>query len=450
MIKKNNLNSSLFKYYNIKSLNNYKFILLFYLNKKTILFFNSFINKLIKLKFNLIIVIDKNSFKFNDLIFLKDYILLFYKLDLKLGIWGLPDCVMRLIFADGFDFIRLEPYLIKTNYLFYEINNSLFNYSVQLVNCNDCFIKNNCVGLGLLNYNSKFFYRKSIENRLKEKKKVSFDDNIINLIYSNFISHIASSSLYYTDRTLRYVKSYTKIKKLKYSNRFVYFSRYIHKSEFNFEFEFLLNNILNFNFLKNFYENFYLRLLMRSFAYSIAKLNDNFYRESFYFYFIEENQIINFLKLNYISFTKNDFEEFKYISYDLKTEIINKINFKKEFDINDLEIESQIFGFKLYSKIFNIDAFFNFLKTELNFIFPEELMKISFNYYLVRRYDKNFNLIGFKFEFNSKDSEKTKLLLENLFGFIIPREEELKMEIFAIDLSLDGFIKKISIYYGNF
>jgi len=424
-----NKNSILFlKEFSVKD---YTLILIFNLNKDSYYKLDNIIKFSINRKINLILNIDKNSFDFKSLLILKKMIFLFTYNNLKLGIWGVPDCVLRYIFQDGFDFTKYyDISLIKINPLFYKLINDNYTFSSNLISCNKCFVKKNCSGLGILDENQKMWnFRINKTIRMIEKKFL-FSNNIINKLHKSFINYIENSSLFYTDRTLRYVKTYTHKKQLKYENRFVYFSRYIHKNELDKEFDFLYKNLLNKDFIYYIYKNLYSKLFMRSFAYSIAELENNKLRESFYLYFINEQILINYLlSKKKLQINKENFDELNYISQD--------------FNLNEE------FGLKVYSKIKNKNLLFDFLKDKYSFIFPEELIDIAYSFYFVRRY-KNNKLISNKIEFNSSNNEYVVTILQNYFNIYIPKESKLKIEIFALDFDLKGHINKITIYYGNF
>lgn len=377
--------------------------------------------------FGLILIFNKNAVLFKELLFLKQLIIYFFSKKIYFGIWGLPDCVIRYIYQDGFDYVLFNEYLIPENSFSLFFFDKDYYLSQQLLSCKNCMEYKNCFGLGINSLNlSNWFYRYGIKTRINVWNKIKFKDKIISNKYFDFLNHIKKSNLKYTDRSLKFASVFLKNSNNDYFERFTYFCRYLHKKEFLFEFYFLKKISKNNFLIEYFYENFYKNLLMRSFAYSVA-VSKNKFRESFYFYFISDKTLSNYLcnKKNLIVNTY-DFEKLNYISFDF-------MNNKEE-------------DFKVYSKIENEISFFNFLKKE--FKFEISLLKEGKEFYLVRRYDIKGNFKNFKFEYVPKNFEESRLALSKLYDLNLLINNSFIGESIAIDLDKTGKLNKITFYLG--
>lgn len=413
--------------YNLGKKNNLEYFILYNLNINTINQFILTINEIIKnkSKLNIIIIVDKNSFKISELIFLKNIVINFWVLENKLGIWGLPYCHLQEILGE-INFIKFEPILIKENNLFFSLINNFYINSTQLINCHLCFLKNtNCYGFG--NKPENFLINKGRLNtklRLEKYKSIKYENKELNALYNLFINHILNSNLYYSDRYLRLTKVYTQKKELNYDERFVYYCRYLSKFEFNSEKSFLLSIAKNKDFFKYMYENFVENFYLNSLAYTY--LTGDIERETFYFYFKDQDAFILFFKFMKISINIEIFEEFYDVSFDFK---------------NGLQSD-----FKIYTKIKDASLFFDYLKKNYNFE-ANSLIRSSLNFSLCRRYDKFGEFKGIKFEFHSKNPNEIKKMFFDNYGFLFDEIIGFSEDVFAVDINNGGLIDKITVHY---
>ena len=176
----------------------------------------------------------------------------------------------------------------------------------------------------------------------------------------------------------------------------------------------------------------YLKLIyyeghLDSFAYTFAKGSDSSTRETFYLY-LRPDVFPAYLRHFKISLNIENFEEYYDFSFDFHG--------KERGDM------------KVYTKVFDVEVFLDFLEENLAFSFPENLSKICFNYSFVRRYDKFGKLKSYKFEFASNDGDIVREELKQL-GFDIGHWPGMEEEVYAVDLDFSGKTNKVSVYYKN-
>jgi len=395
---------------------------------------NDNLNNIINFYFNdnnynkfsgVIFIVSKNLVLFEHLNFLKSLILKLYTFNKKFSILGLPYCLLQKILSPLY-YTFFKPHFLKLDYLFYNINNYLNFYSTQLISCKTCLMAEICCGLGNLKVNLKpYNFRIHPKYRYLKNKLVKFKNKEISNLYSLYLEQIKNSPLEYTDRDLKFAQVYSKKKELKYSQRFIYYVNFLLKTEYDYELSFLLSVVKNKSFLKKLFDDFY-DLKAYSFAYSIAILEDNVLRESYYLYYL----------------TSAGFELFKK-RYNLDFNISsNEIYHDTCVDFKD----NKISGFKIYTHIKDTSIFLNFLKNNYNFIFPEKLINLTNTFAFAKRYDENSNLIGIKLEFGSNNIELTNRILFDEYGIKIKTKKNIKIFVYAIDLTLLGEVKKITTY----
>lgn len=382
-----------------------------------------------KTKINVFIVIKHNSFNFNELFFLKNVISNFYDQGISIGILGIPYCVLQNILG-GFEYLIYEPFLLKMNY-FYFLKKDFDNNSILLLNCKNCVAVSGCLGLGILSENSNnWSFRLDSRTRMSKKKEIIFDDKRVNQKHLDFINYILTRSQKYTDRTIKYAKVFTKKKDLEYVDRFVYFCRYLKSDEIETEKKFFLNTIENKSFGNLIFDELYKNFLLKGFAYTFCSLPNSNFRETFYLYFKNQELFYWFLNFFNSKFKLEDFESFYDISFDF-------FNFEQR-------------DTKIYTFITDVQSFFTYLKNNFNFTFDSDIIDISYNFFFVRRMDINGNLKSVKFEFNTKDFEFVKNKLNKIYNLNIQKDPNLIEEIISPDITINGEINKITIYYGNF
>lgn len=389
------------------------------------LIFNEFLKK----NRGLIIHIDINSISFSKLSFLKKIILQFHNKNTSLGIWGIPYCVFQKILG-GFYFTLLEPSLIKPN-LFFSSYRDTYLASRLHINCNLCIVSDSCFGLGLKKENfSMWNFRLKPEERVKEKKKVHFSDEKIRNKFNLCLDYLKQSNIKYTDRTLKFAKVFTNNKNHYYDNRFVYFCRYLHKSEFEEEKKFCKLLVDNKNYLEFLFDFLYFNYLLKGFAYTISRETSGKYRETFYTYFTTDKVFKHFLKQFGLNCELNSFEEF----YDYSVDFVDGV--KKSH--------------KVYTRILDKNLFFDYLYEDFSFFLPESIKKNAYNLYFVRRYDENKKLISVKFEFNSYKHGEVIDYFNTNYDLSLKKDPFLREEIFSPDITFEGKLNKFTIYYGNY
>ena len=134
---------------------------------------------------DLIIVCDKNSLYFKDLVFLSKLMVDYLDSEIRIGLWGLPYCVLQFILGPPL-YSHFHKKLIQENDLF-EIPELNLN-TIQLVECRDCIKFNACYGLGVLENNlHRWHFRLKNEARFNGlPQKLRFRDPELLRVHNHF------------------------------------------------------------------------------------------------------------------------------------------------------------------------------------------------------------------------------------------------------------------------
>ncbi len=375
-----------------------------------------------------IVIIISNNFKFiSELKKLRRLFTKFYIHKKYFGLWNTSYCFKQFVIGRNL-YSKSFNLMVKENNLFYIKYNFLLYYKFNRLKCKNCFNVNKCNGIFL--DTSKFItYRRfsSYNKYLVAKNFGFFNNKFMKKTYNRILEHIKYNDVKYANRIIQLVYNFKLYNENEnyFSERFVYYCRYVNlyvlKKEMNF-----LDNLTKVEF-KNFIKLLLKNDLLEGYAYSLGVNKKNF-RETFYI-FSNKSMIISILKKYFLNLTFNNFENLYFIGFDFK----NK----------------NLFGIKVYSKISNYLEFINYIKNCYNL----DLFKIldfsnikSLIY--VRRF-KNNKMIGFKIDFKVKDKV---LLLLNLSNFKIKNSDfirffDKKFSRIAFDFDLEGNLLKINLYY---
>ncbi len=371
----------------------------------------------------LILYIDKNAFVFVRLSFLKTIILHFYRLKVPLGIWGLPYCVMQQILG-GYLYARLQKYLIQEPKIFvFKLHN--IQHSALLLECKKCIKAEVCNGLGHLPRNrSQFAWRMANRYRFEQVKNLSLHGHA-KKVHDLFVKHICHYPQEETDRAIAYAKVFQKSIGFTYVDRFIYYCNYLLPPQIEEEKELILTYTKNREFIESFFR-FYPSYFER-YAYSLAYGEK--IRETVYGFFIDANRSKDLLgKLN-LNLQQQLFEEpFYFFGIDM--------------------IDGVPEGYKLYSKISDDSAFFDYLAYHFSFLFPSEIMEISHDFLLVRRLDANKRLSSVKVEMYCNDLAKFSNLVYRYFDILLESNEYFETDRIAFDVDLQANLTKITLYYS--
>ena len=371
----------------------------------------------------LILYIDKNAFVFTKLSFLKAVALHFYHQNVPLGIWGLPYCVMQQILG-GYLYTKLHQYLIPEpeSFAFRHQNGQ---HSALLLNCKKCIKAEMCSGLGNLACNrSQFAWRMANRYRFDNLPYLTLREPAAK-VHDQFIKHICRYPQEETDRAITYARVFPRSRGFAYYDRFIYYCNYLLYSQVEEEKELILAYTKNRGFIERFFR-FYPSYFGR-YAYSLAYGEK--IRETIYGFFIDKNRSWDLLgKLN-LDLAQQPFEEpFYFFGIDL--------------------IDGVPEGYKLYAKISDDRAFFDYLAQYFSFEFPHEIVKISYDFLFVRRVDARKRLTSIKVEMYCKDLELLSHLIYEYYDIRLESNEHYETDRIAFDIDLEGSLNKITLYYS--
>lgn len=371
----------------------------------------------------LILDIDKNAFVFEKLFFLKPIILHFYRLKVPLGIWGLPYCVMQQILG-GYLYAKLQEYLIQEPKIFaFKLHN--IQDSALLLECKRCIKAKVCSGLGHLACNrSQFAWRMANHYRFEQVKNLPLQGHA-KKAHGLFVKHICHYPQEETDRAMAYAKVFSKSGSFTYTDRFIYYCNYLLASQIRDEKELILAHTKNRRFIENLFR-FYLSYFER-YAYSLAYGEK--IRETIYGFFIDGDRSKDLLGKLTFDLHQHPFEDtYYFFGVDL--------------------IDGMPDAYKLYSKISNDTSFFNYLAQHFSFVFPPEILKISYDFLLVRRLAANKKLSSIKVEMYCNDFAKLTTLVYKYYDIRLKSNEHFEIDRIAFDIDLQGILNKITVYYS--
>jgi len=371
----------------------------------------------------LILYIDKNAFVFAKLSFLKTVALHFYRQKVPLGIWGLPYCVMQQILG-GYLYTKLQEYLIQEPKMFtFKLHN--IQDSALLLECKKCIEAKECNGLGYLACNrSQFAWRMANRYRFEQVKNLSLQGHA-KKVHDLFVKHICYYPQEETDRTMAYAKVFSRSGVFTYQDRFIYYCNYLLASQIKDEKELILTHTKNRSFIENFFRLY--PSYFERYAYSLAYGEK--IRETVYGFFIDADRSKDLLaKLN-LDLPQQPFEETCYF-----------------FGV-DL-IDGVPDAYKLYAKISDDHTFFDYLAHHFSFVFPPEILEISYDFLLVRRLDANKKLSSIKVEMYCNDLAKLSDLVYKYFDMHLESNKHFETDRITFDIDLQGNLNKITLYWS--
>ncbi len=365
--------------------------------------------------------IDKEAQFFDDLVFLKELIVDLLSNNKQVGLWGIPECAIRII-LDRYWYMRFWETKITEENIAHHLTNAVY-----LPECENCLDRSTCSGIGSKN-------RDFLKERFKKSEsRARLGTNLFQLPptsvfnkYKKFLLHasFANKTSITTDRKVYFATSVDYGSVHAYANRFVYMCNNLNSKAYDQEFNFLRKQSIN---------SAYIDLLQSiasvekttQIAYSLAEKND-IYRESFYMYTPEhyEKHLLNDFDINY---TIPQSKEMKFIGVGIDV-------------VNDKKV-----GYKLYFKSPK-----NFL---LSYFEPLgiELKKVKAKFhYFVLRLDHEQKLLSYKIEvlIMYKDFKLFKTLIDN-YEYFDKNFEKLDIFNIAIEFEKDK-ISKINIYHRNY
>ncbi|MGW8169144.1 MAG: hypothetical protein ACWGHH_03970 [Sulfurovaceae bacterium] len=367
--------------------------------------------------------IDKEAHFFDDLMFLKDYVIDLLAKDKRVGLWGIPECVIRII-LDSYWYMRFLETKIAGNNVYDCCQNAIY-----LPECENCLDRGTCSGTG--NKNRDFLKKRF--KRSKSKPKVRFKTNLFQLPstsifnkYKKFLLHSsfgnkASST---TDRYVYFATSVDYGSVHAYANRFVYMCNHLNSKAYDKEFDFLRKQSINSAYVDLIQSVASVEKTMQV-AYSLAEKN-GIYRESFYMY-TPEHYGERLLKDFNIHYVIPQSKKMKFIGVGIDV------------------IDEKNVGYKLYFKCPK-----NFLSSYFEPL-GIELKKVKAKlHYLVWRLDNEQKLLSYKIEvlIGHKDFKLFKNLIDNYEYF--DRNFE-KLDIFNVAIEFEeDKISKINLYHRNY
>jgi len=415
-----------------KSLNSEKsFYLILELTKKNRKYLLRIVKECISHKnfHGIIFLIDKNEILFERLFFLKDISIKLFNNNKKVGIHGLPYCVLQYIFGSDY-FSRYFPDFISEDNQYYSKYIPIFQQnSSLLLKCAECIASTYCDGLGSRIENHYIWsYRTSHTYRALGRDILFQTDNAeMQNMYDSFCTYIDNSDLTYADRYLYFTKNIDLGSAYSFSDRFVYHCDFPPKNEYKKELNFLSTYIENRTFLP-IIETLLNRDEVCRIAYSKAN-KDNISRESFY---INPNGENNYYLLNYfnikldISFPNKflgvgiDYYNGKIKSYKIyfvvSSEILMQIH--PEY-FNKIDIELFSLQKKEHYYIIRLDADKKMVSERIDLIYNDK-DSIYFQKYLKKLPFSDSSIaslfiFAFAFEFESNQLNKINIYYRNKF-----------------------------------
>ncbi len=376
-----------------------------------------------------IFTIDKNEILFDRLFFLKSIVLKLFQDNKEIGIWGVPDCVIR--FAIGnYHFSQVVSKMIPENSSCYckYIPTNQHNSSL-LLSCSKCIVSHECDGLGSRMENrSMWGYRISNEYRRTGREELfKVDNEDMQKIYNRFCEHIDNSDQTYTDRYVYFVKNIDFGSPYSFSDRFIYHCDYLPLHDYERELDFLDNNVQNKSFLLTIKE-LSSQIEISKIAYTKAEKSD-VSRESFY---LAQNNVYNDYLLNYFN-----------LDLDLDLKLLNKIQ-GIGIDFFNGQIKSYKIYFLVPSEILLKMYPHYFEKIDINIL---DLHEKQHHYIL--RLDANRKKVSERIDLTYND--KDQALYQSYFKHFRVTNKDLK-ELYIIALGFefeDMDIKKMNMYYRN-
>jgi hypothetical protein len=410
----------------------------FFLNKNTILNLSAFIKKIRKSDSatGVILIIDKNSFEIWKMSFLAKAVPGLIEKGLKVGIWGLPQCVINTIFNkdDYFQLYSRHLDLVAIDHLsekHYKLN---YN-SAQISACRACSLRATCSGLGNLWQNLAPLNLETVQKEfLKESsyKKTAFSSAKLRKKQAAILDYCRKNQLpRNTRRSFFYATVALKTAAFDYGERLIYSCKYLDSKELEAEENFLASISANQSFVKYIFKNFSQKYYW--YIFSIALDRNQAVRESYYIYFKDTE------KSHKVKFLESEINLKTVMDYDV---LGNVYGIGYDFLAGNFQ------GVKLYTRIKDKKGFPDFLEKICNFTFPAEILEISTFILFEKRFAENGELLTYKVELTTCHLEKMTALFVKYYNlkFNLAHVNCLSV-ICAFDLSLTGSLNKITVYY---
>lgn len=367
--------------------------------------------------------IDKEAQLFDDLIFLKEIIVDLLSKNKRVGLWGMPECAIRIILNRYWYMRFCETKITKGN-----VDNNQKN-AAYLPECENCLDRSTCSGTG--NKNLDLLKKKFAKSKLSPKAR--FKTNLFQLPsisvfnkYKKFLLHssFGNKTSSTTDRYVYFATSVDYNSVHAYANRFVYMCDYLNSKAYDQEFDFLRKQSINSTYIDMLQSVASVEKTMQI-SYSLAEKNAVF-RESFYMSTHEHygKHLLNDFNIDYVI---PQSKEMKFIGVGI--DVVNQ----------------KTVGYKLYFKCSKnfLSSYFKPLGIEM------EKVKAK-SHYFVLRLDHEQKLLSYKIEVlvGYKDFKLFKNLIDNYKYFDINFE---KLDIFNIAIEFEeDKISKINLYHRNY
>jgi len=330
--------------------------------------------------------------------------------DKRIGIWGVPLCVVRTMF-NAYIYMRFFETHIAENPM--GVKTKIFlNY------CDKCIDRLGCLGFRNIKTDTLKPTIKSIHNQYNNgylKKPFNSTLNVLNQKHALCVHHCQTDSKT-TFRHIYYADSVSMNSKHAYTNRFIYSCDYLNSEESEFEFSFLENIVFNkkmvYKFKSLFKTSNNIQLI-----YSLAEKKGS-YRETFY-YFVPSSVSSNFLQNFNLTF-----DEINYVFFGIGIDSIN----------------SELTGYKIYYKVSQ-----SIMLTYLEKIGIKDYKFLGEKLFIVYRLNKNEDILSYKIEIEIKhqDLKYFKLFLNNYNYYAKLDTKNITIEI------LEDKIEKVNIYYAS-
>ena len=378
----------------------------------------------------LVLIIDKNSIVFNRLQELKALIYRCHTEQFRIAVAGIPYCTLQRAFG-GLEYTKSSSVCKEVFSAFFTYHKEIMKGSHLTLACRYCIARDTCTGLDSLSRNDSIEgYRITPEKKYREKRKISFEDDLVRASYTRFLERVRLNSCWKTERTLKYANVLSEKEAHRYEQRFIYYARYLDLDEIGPEYEALRAMVLNEAPLHDIFGVYYPAQKCSGFAYTLAK-KGRAYRETFYAYFVSTESLNQYLGKNFKFSVENGAFEFNYFSG------IDYVGGKAR-------------EFKVYSSIHDAHAFRDYIRERYNIYVPSLLFVDVRHLTFVKRFSLQGVLLSVKIELTPTHQREAEAILSKMFlKNLSPPNQYFMNTYYALEFSLDGGLEKLTTYMTN-
>ncbi len=368
--------------------------------------------------------IDKERQLFDDLMFIKDDVVSLLAKDKRVGLWGIPECVIKIILG-GYWYMRFWETKITEENIAHHLTNAVY-----LPECEKCLDRATCIRV---ENDKNIDFLKERFNKSKSSSKKMFKTDLFKLrstlVFNKYKKFLLYSSFNNNKNSITVRKAYfaTSVdygSAHSYADRFIYMCSNLNSKAYDKEFDFLRKQSINSSYI-DLLQSIASVKKTSQIAYSLAEKNGVF-RETFYMY-APEYYGEGLLKDFSIDYVIPRIDEMKFIGVGIDV------------------IDEKKVGYKLYFKCPKsfLSSYFEPLGIEIEKVKSE-------SHYFVLRLDHEQKLLSYKIEVlvGHEDFKLFKNLVDNYEYFETNFE---KLDIFnvAIEFEKDK-ISKINLYHRNY